>query len=136
MCVEGGFSQILSQILVVLPHHLSILCMHIRKMPFVFTIANGHKCIKKDITYARYTSSKFFDKLISQEGDLVEIYGSTNLLNHLKSTYNEVYKECQQIHTEHQEKEKLLSIHKQLSLMEVQGRGYYVMLKHDKFTSP
>ena len=51
-----------------------------------------------------------------------------NLVNHLKNTHDEAYKEHQQKYTEHQENEKKkhekdLSTSKQLSQMKVQGRG-------------
>ena len=67
--------------------------------------------------------------MISRGGDSTKVYNTTNLVNHLKSAYNEAYKEYQQKYTEHQENEKRkkqdkeLSTSKQLSLMEVQDRS-------------
>ena len=73
---------------------------------------------------------KSCDKLISWGGDLTKVHNTTNLVNHLKSAHNEAYKEYQQKYTEHLENEKKkkqekdLSASKQLSLMEVQDRGW------------
>ena len=77
----------------------------------------------------KYASCKSYDKLISWGGDSTKVYNTTNLVNHLKSTHNEAYKEYQQKYTEHQEnemkkkQEKELSTSKQLLLMEVQDRS-------------
>ena len=77
----------------------------------------------------KYASCKSCDKLISWGGDSTKVYNTTHLVNHLKSTHNEAYKEYQQKYTEHQEnemkkkQEKELSVSKQLSLMEVQDRS-------------
>ena len=77
----------------------------------------------------KYASCKSCDKLISQGGDSTNVYNTTDLVNHLKSTHDEAYKEYQQKYTEHLENEKKkkqekdVSTSKQLSLMEVQDRG-------------
>ena len=77
----------------------------------------------------KYISCKSCDKLISQGGDLMKVYNTTSLVNNLKSTHDEAYKEYQQKYTEHLEnenkkkQEKDLSTSKQLSLMELQDEG-------------
>ena len=58
-----------------------------------------------------------------------------NLVNYLKSTHNEAYKEYQQKYTEHQEIKETRERIKYLSLMEVQDRSHKAMLEHIKFTS-
>ena len=95
--------------------------MHVNSLLFLVIfacIANGHECIEKEIAYiygnisnswktrSMYASCKSCDKLISQGGDSTKVYNTTNIVNHIKSTCNEAYKEYQQKYTEHQENEK------------------------------
>ena len=77
----------------------------------------------------KYVSCKSCDKLISRGGDLTKVYNTANLVNHLKSTHDEAYKQYQQKYIEHLEnenkkkQEKDLSTSKQLLLMEAQDRS-------------
>ena len=53
----------------------------------------------------KYISCKSCDKLISCGGDSTKVYNTTNLVNQLKSTHDEAYKEYRQKYTKHLENE-------------------------------